>query len=191
MNNKRYFQLIFLLVAFLASLLVACSSTAPTEMPDTDVVTANELPAEEIAEISVEALGEPQPDANPDPSQEGNGNTPGDPGQLSVVPAVSRMVIKDAEMELLVADTDLSMPEVVQLAGDYEGYIITSKTWFEDEYKYASIQLGIPVDHFETVLNRLRSLGLQVVRETASGQDVTGEYVDLQSRLTNLEATAD
>ncbi|MCP4282937.1 MAG: DUF4349 domain-containing protein, partial [Gammaproteobacteria bacterium] len=56
---------------------------------------------------------------------------------------------------------------------------------------YASIQLGIPVDHFETVLNRLRSLGLQVVRETASGQDVTGEYVDLQSRLTNLEATAD
>jgi len=29
-----------------------------------------------------------------------------------------------------------------------------------------------------------------VTNETASGQDVTDEFVDLKSRLTNLEATA-
>jgi len=37
----------------------------------------------------------------------------------------------------------------------------------------------------------LRHVGIQVIRETASGQDVSAEYADLASRLKNLEATAD
>ena len=40
-------------------------------------------------------------------------------------------------------------------------------------------------------MRRLRGLALLVLDEATSGQDVTDEYVDLQSRLTNLEATRD
>ena len=40
-------------------------------------------------------------------------------------------------------------------------------------------------------MNRLRHLAIQVLDESASGQDVTDEYVDLQSRLDNLIATRD
>jgi hypothetical protein len=40
-------------------------------------------------------------------------------------------------------------------------------------------------------MRRLRGLAVRVVDENASGQDVTDEYVDLQSRLENLEATRD
>jgi len=47
------------------------------------------------------------------------------------------------------------------------------------------------VDQFERAMRRLRNLALRVVDESASGQDVTDEYVDLQSRLGNLEATRD
>ena len=36
---------------------------------------------------------------------------------------------------------------------------------------------------------RLRGLAVKVVDETAAGDDVTEQYVDLQSQLTNLEAT--
>jgi hypothetical protein len=49
----------------------------------------------------------------------------------------------------------------------------------------------VPVVEFENVLRRLRGLALKVNSEMASGEDVTDQYVDLQSRLTNLEATRD
>jgi hypothetical protein len=79
--------------------------------------------------------------------------------------------------------------------GDVRGYIISSQIWYSDHngenFKYATITIGIPADQFEVVLRRLRGLAIRVLNETASGQDVTDQYVDLQSQLTNLEATRD
>jgi hypothetical protein len=51
--------------------------------------------------------------------------------------------------------------------------------------------MGVPVDEFETALRRMRGLAKRVLDENASGEDVTDQYVDLQSQLTNLEATRD
>lgn len=40
-------------------------------------------------------------------------------------------------------------------------------------------------------MRRFRAIALLVLDENASGQDVSDEYVDLQSQLVNLEATRD
>jgi hypothetical protein len=90
----------------------------------------------------------------------------------------------------LVEDTDRAIDQVTQLTADYGGYLISSQSWFDGEFKYAAIRLAVPSQAFETALTNLRHLGVKVVRETGSGQDVSAEYTDLQSRLTNLEATA-
>ena len=106
-----------------------------------------------------------------------------------------RMVIKNAEIRLLVKDSDIAIDSVTQLVGDVQGYIVSSQVWYADyggtNYKYATITIGIPADQFETVLRRLRSLSIRVLNETASGEDVTDQYVDLQAQLVNLEATRD
>ena len=108
---------------------------------------------------------------------------------------VSRMVIKNAEISLLVKDSDVAIDGITQIVGDVRGYIVSSQVWYQDyyatNYKYATITIGIPADQFETVLRRLRNLAIRVLNESASGQDVTDQYVDLQSQLTNLEATRD
>src|SRR5574339_927729 len=49
--------------------------------------------------------------------------------------------------------------------------------------------IGVPVDQFERMLTGLRELAIRVVDESGSGEDVTDQYVDLQSELQNLEAT--
>jgi len=94
---------------------------------------------------------------------------------------------------LTVKDTDVAIDRATQIIGDAGGYIVSSRVWYQDYYgnnlKYAAITIGVPVDEFEKVLSRLRGLALKVVDETAAGDDVTQQYVDLQSQLTNLEAT--
>ncbi len=126
---------------------------------------------------------------------------PADSGGLEPLPdadaryTASRMIIKNAEVKLLVSDTDLAIDGVTQIVGDVGGYIISSRLWYQDyygeNYKYAVLTLGVPVEQFETTLRRLRGLALRVLDETASGEDVTNQYVDLESQLRNLEATRD
>jgi hypothetical protein len=103
------------------------------------------------------------------------------------------MIIKNAEIKLLVEKTDTAIDRSLQVVGDVGGYIISSKVWYQDangeKYKYATISIGVPVDQFETAMRRLRGVALRILDENASGQDVTSEYVDLQSQLGNLEAT--
>ncbi|MBI5568213.1 MAG: DUF4349 domain-containing protein [Chloroflexi bacterium] len=101
----------------------------------------------------------------------------------------NRMIIKNGEMSLMVANTDRAIDQVTSAAVDSGGYIVSGRTWVQDGYKYATINMGVPSDQFEAVQRQLRTLAIEVLNDTASGQDVSDEYVDLQSRLTNLEAT--
>jgi Domain of unknown function (DUF4349) len=105
----------------------------------------------------------------------------------------NRMIIKNADIRLQVNDTDVAVDGVTQIAGDVGGYIISSRTWYQNingqSMKYSSITIGVPADQFEFAMRRLRALAVKVMDENASGDDVTDQYVDLQSQLQNLEAT--
>jgi hypothetical protein len=106
------------------------------------------------------------------------------------------MIIKNAEIKLLVEKTDIAIDRSIQVVGDVGGYIISSKVWYQagpdgTNYKYSTLTIGVPVEQFETAMRRLRGVALRVLDENASGQDVTSEYVDLQSQLGNLEVTRD
>lgn len=115
---------------------------------------------------------------------------------LTVAQTSNRMVIKNAEVRLLVEDTDNAIDRALQIIGDVDGYIISSRAWYQPgpdgkSYKYATVTIGVPVTQFEAAMRRLRAIALRVLDENASGQDVSDEYVDLQSQLGNLEATRD
>jgi hypothetical protein len=114
-------------------------------------------------------------------------------GDLTVIERSNRMIIKNADVRLLVKDTDVAIDRATQIVADAGGYIVSSRVWYQDYYgnnlKYAAITVGVPVEEFERSLVRLRGLAVRVVDEVAAGDDVTEQYVDLQSQLTNLEAT--
>lgn len=105
------------------------------------------------------------------------------------VPRYDRKIIKSSEMTLQVTDTDVAIDQLTGIAADYDGYIVSSRAWSDGTYRMATVTISVPVDNFEQVLRRLRGMAIKVLDERADGQDVTEQYVDLESRLRNLEAT--
>lgn len=142
---------------------------------------------EKAGEKAVRATPYPAPPRMPGAVAETAGGAPATAGKT--VSGVERKIIKDAQLDLLVQDTDTAIDRITGVAVEFDGFILDSRTWFQDDYKYATLVLRVPVQFFEQALQRLRAIALKVENETVSGQDVTDQYVDLQSRLRNLEAT--
>jgi hypothetical protein len=103
----------------------------------------------------------------------------------------NRKIIKNANFMLTVESADSAVDRLTGIAGDMGGYIVSSRTFFEGGLKAATVTFAVPVDRFEETMRRVRGIALKVDQESASGQDVTDQYVDLQSQVRNLEATAD
>jgi hypothetical protein len=201
-------RITLIVIVLAAFLLAACGAAAPA---------ATELPAEKpagqelLAPAATQALYQSAPSSDgAQPEQQtkdaGGGPTSNMPGTNVVVQTGAdaltsaqtsdRMVIKNAEVRLLVEDTDDAINRMLQVVGDTDSYIISSRAWYQPgpdgkNYKYATVTIGVPVDQFETAMRRLRATAMRVLDENASGQDVSDEYVDLQSQLGNLEATRD
>jgi hypothetical protein len=194
MNTR---SVLFTLLVVVAFLLAACGAEAPaTEAPAEMEFAATEGPAAPaLSEMKVgdEAMGQAV-DSIGSPVSEGAAyEVANQSGDLTVLERSNRMIVKNSDMRLLVEDTNIAIDRTTQIVGDAGGYIVSSRVWFQDygehQLKYASVTLGVPVDEFEKVLSRLRGLAIEVRDETASGDDVTDQYVDLQSQLTTLEAT--
>ena len=177
---------VFLLLGILV--LNACGAPA-AEAPEVyiDEAAAVEAPQQD-------AGGAPAPQAEADSASALKEGSVYETGSAENVALTTHLIIKSAEMRLLVEDSDQAIDRVTQVVGDTGGYIISSRVWNQahfdgKNYKYATVTIGVPVESFERVLNRLRDLSIEVLDETASGEDVTDQYVDLQSQLVNLEAT--
>ncbi len=201
MKHNQFFQTksnfnIMLLAALVIFIITACSSgveAPPAVEPSSlgqkaqaeagagdDVFVEREVAAEQ-------ALAEPGAAAEAE-----GGNSTASFGQVSNVPNVyDRLIIKNAELELMVEETDTAINRALGIVTEYRGYVVSNRTWFGDGLKYATLTVGVPAENFEEMLRRLKDLAINVSNENISGQDVTDEFVDLEARLRNLEATAD
>ncbi len=99
-----------------------------------------------------------------------------------------RMVIRTASLDLIVPDTDKALNEIQAMAKELGGYVVSVEVYQYQEGRQASVTFRVPADTLDTALEQLRALATTVRRESVSGQDVTEEYVDLESRLRHLEA---
>ena len=185
---KSWFAISLFLIFLLA--LPACApAAAPRAIIETVEVMRQvvvEAPAMTEAPAMMEAPAAPGLAATAAP-----GGAKGQAVQPALQsPSQGRMIIKDGLMELLVENPDLAIERVTSLAADQGGYLLSSRVWFSGGYKNAELRMGVPSANFEDTLNQLRRIGLQVLNEETSGQDVSAEYADLEARLLNLEATA-
>jgi len=121
---------------------------------------------------------------------------------LSVVPAsaenssIERIVIKNADLSIVVKNPGDSMNSIGKMADDMGGYIVSSqlyKTSTQEgvEVPIADITIRVPAEKLNEAIDQIKSQvedpQKDILSESISGQDVTKEYTDLQSRLLNLQ----
>ena len=99
-----------------------------------------------------------------------------------------RMVVKTAELGIRAGDVRGSAEEARRVAERFGGEILSSRVYAGSGPVSADLVLSVPSGEFEAALGELRGLGDRVTTDTVEGQDVTEEFVDLESRERNLLA---
>ncbi len=177
----------FSLVVITALILAACGSARsasqdiPTSVENYSLSGGAPMPAQD----SVMPASAPEARV----AEESAANT----GSGVSAAAVERIVIKNADLAIVVADVEGRMKNIQIMAEQMGGFVVSSNLYqsFTNDFievPEAQIVIRVPSDQLEKAMEQIKKDTVEVQTENISGQDVTAEYVDLQSRLKNLEA---
>ena len=105
-----------------------------------------------------------------------------------------RIVVKNADLSIVVSDVEGRMKAIQSMAEEMGGFVVSSNLYqsYTNDYVQvpeATITVRVPAEKLNNALDQIKKGVVEVQTETVSGQDVTAEYVDLQSNLKSLEAT--
>jgi hypothetical protein len=104
-----------------------------------------------------------------------------DSGKIEVP---SQMVIYQADLQLRVKNFDQSIELLEQKVQRYGGYIAESNVRKEGKEQISgTIKVRVPQKNFQLFLHDAESQAAEVIQRNITGQDVTEQYVDLNSRL--------
>ncbi|NIM94162.1 MAG: DUF4349 domain-containing protein [Anaerolineales bacterium] len=163
--------LILSLLAFVALLFTACSAAGVREAP---LVAPEPVMVERAAEVEeIEAS-----DARIVSSAE--------------LQQVDPLVIRNADMAVVVFDPAETAETIGSMAEEMGGFVVSSNV-FQTSYDggettRASVIIRVPAERLNEAIDLIREEAVEVQRLSIEGQDVTQEYIDLQSRMRNLEA---
>ncbi|MGE6261085.1 DUF4349 domain-containing protein [Heyndrickxia sporothermodurans] len=98
--------------------------------------------------------------------------------------AQSRMVVYNAGLNMEVKKLTEVQGKITQIVKQMGGYIVQQNQYQTDNERLeSSLTARIPQEHFHSFLDQVKKLGIKTKDQNISGEDVTEEYVDLNSRL--------
>jgi len=166
------------LVVLLSMIMTGCAARRVAKEVSGNWDMAESVPVAPAAEKVVEFEREARADA---------GIYSGDEANLGS--AMQQMIIRTANLSVVVKETETAVDNITDLLNTYEGYVTQSHTWYSGDDAYANMVVRVPASSLDAFLDDLRTYVIKVEESSITGQDVTEEYIDLQARLRNLEAT--
>ena len=171
-----------LMIAFLI-VISACRNAEESATTDavTDVAaTVQEVQASKGASTEPGRVGGAAPHAFVDNRQAAS---------LPASLPASRMIVRTANMRVIVDDTARTVDAVTKAVEAMGGFVSGSNVWQQGELLRATLTLRVPSDKLTSALAAIRGVSKRVEKETLSSEDVSEQYVDLDARVRNLEAT--
>jgi hypothetical protein len=184
----RTIRLLLPIVA-VAMIVMACSSSASAPREGLTAVGAPVPAGGDVFSGNGGAIGiaSAAPSAGPASQDGSNANDIGAIGARD-----DAKIIRTGSIDLLVSD----VPKALRTARDgivaLGGYVGASNTSNDGDQPTAEISYRIPADRWEAALDLLRGLnGLttKVVTEHTEAVEVTGQVIDLQARIRNLQSS--
>ncbi|QMT59551.1 DUF4349 domain-containing protein [Legionella sp. PC997] len=100
------------------------------------------------------------------------------------------MIIRNANISLQVNNINTAIEKISQLAENSGGYVVSSNVTQDNDATNntnANISIRVPAQGLHKALTALKSLATRVMQESVTGEDITQQFVDLQSQLSNLQ----
>ncbi|WP_342505276.1 DUF4349 domain-containing protein [Sporosarcina sp. FSL K6-2383] len=102
--------------------------------------------------------------------------------------STDRMIIHQAQLQVKVKKFEEAQLKIERKVADYGGYLVESNVYrSDDEAVSGTMIVRIPEKHFQSFLKDTEEAAT-ILERNITGQDVTEQYVDLQSRVTSKRA---
>lgn len=114
---------------------------------------------------------------------------------IDAAQAAERIVIKNASLSIAVSDPGKSMDSISRMADEMGGFVVSANQYQSVTENgvmvpRASITIRVPAENLQEALERIKAeTDRPVISQNIESQDVTSDYIDLKSRLRNLENT--
>ncbi len=110
-------------------------------------------------------------------------------GSLPAVVPGSPRVVRSADLRVKVSKGSYTaaFERVASVAAANGGFVSSSTTASSDDARSGELTVRVPADRFDTVRQALSGLG-EVEGQSIRGEDVSGQLVDYEARLTSLQA---
>ncbi len=116
--------------------------------------------------------------------QENNAKTEELADEQSEMIPTNRKIIHRAELQLNVKNLENTQLTIEKKVSEYGGYIVESNVHRESEESIsARLTVRIPEQHFQKFLTDAEGEAAEVLNRNVTGEDVTEQYIDLESRV--------
>jgi hypothetical protein len=169
------------LIAFLILALAACGARAGA--PASEAPAPMELPrmSADFAVGGAPAMAESSAAPMAPEALEGD--------LANQAAAADRLVIRNADLSIVVSDVPARVTAIQNMANAMGGFVVSSniyETYINNGEKVpqAQVVVRVPSQRLDEALTQIKANTVEVQSESQSGQDVTDQHVDLNSRLT-------
>lgn len=116
-----------------------------------------------------------------------SGTVPSGPTPVPAPPA-DRKVIVAVTLDLEVANVATAGAKVASMAETLGGYVQSQQAAFAGDRPSSTLVVRVPPERVTDLLTSVAGLG-KVVNQTQQAEDVTGQFVDLESRIATARAS--
>jgi hypothetical protein len=185
MKVKGMFTLLFTLACFV---LISCSGQGESKDSSAGDVTS-EMALDQNSENTEASFGFTENKSSMENVEKQDQNSDNQAINSSTSLPSERMVIYNADIQLTVKNYEKARTELERKAAEIGGYLVEDTTnRYGEEQLSGMMVFRIPQQHFSSFLQSAEEAAAEVTNRHVSGQDVTEEFVDLESRLRSKKA---